>query len=149
MTNALANTIVLDGHLGPMEERLTASGSALKPGMLVYMTSAGEWNVHAVSGGTGVPWLLHEDRYQYDSSDSGGTTKAYTAANPAFAEAVQPGAKRYVLLKASENVAVGDYLISGGDGTFIKTTGTPARTFFQAEEASNTGSVQLIKARSL
>ena len=149
MTNALANTIVLDGFLGPMEEKLTASGSALKPGMLVFKTSADEWNVHAVSGGVGIPWLLHEDRYQYDSSDSGGVTLAYTAATPAFAEAVQPGAKRYVLLKASENVAVGDYLISGGDGTFIKTTGTPARTFCQADEASNTGTAQLIKARFL
>lgn len=149
MTTAAANTIKIKGPDGAVQERLIASGQTIKPGMLVKVTSAGEWTVHSTSGGSGARWIVLEDSYQGDSTTGGGTNQAYTAQTPCEAEAVLPGALRYVLLKASENVAIGDLLISGGDGSLIKTTGTPTQTFAVAEEASNVGTAQLIKARFL
>ncbi len=146
MTTAAANTIFLDSMRGNREELVAASGTSIKPGMLIRRTSANEANVHNVSGGDGPALLAVEDEYQ-DSASAGGVTETYAAGDPVFCEYVPPGAKRYVLLKASENVAIGDFLISDGAGLFIKTTGTPSRQFCQVEEASNVGSNNLIKAR--
>lgn len=148
MTTALANTILADNNVGIQLERPAASGTSLKPGMLVRNV-AGEFNVHNVSGGTGIAQLVLEDRHSGDATSGGGTTATYAVGSPVFVDVPPPGAQRYVLLKANENVAVGDFLISGGDGTFIKTTGTPARTFCQVEEASNVATNNLILARFL
>jgi hypothetical protein len=151
MTTAAANTIHLSGPLGHKEELVIASGQTILPGMLIKKTSANEATVHSTSGGFGLPLLVHEDEFQGSASQAptSGVATAYTAANPVFAHYCQPGSGKYVLLKASENVAIGDLLISGGDGTFIKTTGSPTQTFAVAEEASNVGTAQLIKARFL
>jgi len=142
MTVAAANAIKIAGPDGVQEEFLVASGASLKPGTLVRRTSATECNVHATSGGDGASLILLEDAYQ-----GLGTDDAAAQATRVYAEYVIPGALRYVRLKADENVAVGDLLISGGDGTLIKTTGSPVKVFAICEEASNIASVNLIKAR--
>jgi hypothetical protein len=142
MTIAAAQTIRLAGPDGVQEEFLVASGATLKPGMLVRRTSATECNVHNVSGGDGATLILHEDALQ-----GLGVDDSAAAATRVYAEYVIPGAKRYARLKASENVAVGDHLISGGDGTLIKTTGSPVKVFAICEEASNVASQQLIQVR--
>lgn len=142
MTIAAAQTIRLAGPDGVQEEFLVASGATLKPGMLVRRTSATECNVHATSGGDGATLILHEDALQ-----GLGVDDSAAAATRVYAEYVIPGAKRYARLKASENVAVGDHLISGGDGTLIKTTGSPVKVFAICEEASNVASQQLIQVR--
>lgn len=142
MTIAAAKTIRLAGPDGVQEEFLVASGATLKPGMIVKATSATQCNVHDVLGGDGATLILHEDAYQglgVDDSAAAGTR--------VYAEYVIPGAKRYARLKASENVAVGDQLISAGDGTLRKTTGSPVKVFAIAEEASNVASQELIKVR--
>lgn len=142
MATASANTIRLNGPNGQMEEFVAASGSAIKPGMLVRKTTATAGNVHASSGGNGAALLAYEDALQ-----GKGTDDVYAVGGVVRCEYVLPGAKRNVLLKANENVAIGDFLISGGDGTFIKTTGTPSRTFCIVEEASNVSTTNLIAAR--
>lgn len=142
MTIAVAQTIRLAGPDGVQEEFLVASGATLKPGMIVRRTSATECNVHNVSGGAGASLILHEDALQ-----GLGVDDSAAAATRVYAEWVIPGAKRYARLKASENVAIGDQLISGGDGTLIKTTGTPSKVFAVAEEASNVASQELIMVR--
>lgn len=142
MTIAAAQTIRLGGPDGAQEEFVVASGATLKPGMLVRRTSATQCNVHATSGGDGASLILHEDAYQglgVDDSAAAGTR--------VYAEYVLPGAKRHARLKANENVAAGDPLISGGDGTLIKTTGTPVKVFAIAEEASNVANQELIMVR--
>ena len=142
MTIAAAQTIRLAGPDGVQEEFLVASGATLKPGMLVRRTSATECNVHNVSGGDGATLILHEDALQ-----GLGVDNSAAEATRVYAEYVIPGAKRYARLKASENVSVGDHLISGGDGTLIKTTGSPVKVFAICEEASNVASQQLIQVR--
>jgi len=142
MTIAAAQTIRLAGPDGVQEEFLVASGATLKPGMLVRRTSATECNVHNVSGGDGATLILHEDALQ-----GLGVDNSAAEATRVYAEYVIPGAKRYARLKANENVSVGDHLISGGDGTLIKTTGSPVKVFAICEEASNVASQQLIQVR--
>lgn len=142
MTIAAARTIKLAGPDGVQEEFVVASGATLKPGMLVRRTSATECNVHNVSGGDGASLVLLEDGYQ-----GLGVDDSAAATTRVFAEYVIPGAKRYARLKASENVSVGDLLISGGDGTLIKTTGSPVKVFAVCEEASNVASQELIMVR--
>jgi hypothetical protein len=142
MTIAAANTIKLAGPDGVQEEFIVASGATLKPGMLVRRTSATQCNVHATSGGDGASLILLEDAYQ-----GLGVDDSAAAATRVYAEYVIPGAKRYARLKASENVAVGDLLISGGDGTLIKTTGSPVKVFAICEEASNVATQELIAVR--
>jgi len=142
MTIAAAQTIRLAGPDGVQEEFLVASGATLKPGMLVRRTSATECNVHNVSGGDGATLILHEDALQ-----GLGVDNSAAEATRVYAEYVIPGAKRYARLKASENVSVGDHLISGGDGTLIKTTGSPVKVFAICEEASNVATQQLIQVR--
>jgi hypothetical protein len=142
MTIAAAQTIRLAGPDGVQEEFLVASGATLKPGMLVRRTSATECNVHATSGGDGATLILHEDALQ-----GLGVDDSAAAATRVYAEYVIPGAKRYARLKANENVSVGDLLISGGDGTLIKTTGSPVKVFAICEEASNVATQQLIQVR--
>lgn len=142
MTIAAARTIRLAGPDGVQEEFKVASGATIKPGMIVRRTSATECNVHNVSGGAGASLIVHENALV-----GVGVDDSATAAGDVFAEYVIPGAKRYARLKASENVAVGDHLISGGDGTLIKTTGTPSKVFAIAEEASNVATQELIMVR--
>jgi hypothetical protein len=110
--------------------------------MLVRRTTATACNVHATSGGDGATLILHEDALQ-----GLGVNDSAAEGTRVYAEYVVPGAKRYARLKASENVAVGDNLISGGDGTFIKTTGSPVKVFAICEEASNVATQELIQVR--
>jgi hypothetical protein len=142
MTIAAANTIRLAGPDGVQEEFLVASGATLRPGMLVRRTSATECNVHNVSGGDGATLILHEDALQGLGSDD-----PAAAGTRVYAEYVIPGAKRYARLQANVNVSVGDLLISGGDGTLIKTTGSPVKVFAICEEASNVATQNLIAVR--
>lgn len=142
MTIALANTIRLAGPDGVQEEFVVASGATLKPGMIVRRTSATECNVHNVAAGAGASLILHEDAYQ-----GLGTDDSAAAGTRVYAEYVIPGAKRFARLKANENVSIGDPLVSGGDGTLIKTTATPQKVFAIAEEASNVATQELIAVR--
>ena len=140
MTIAAARTIRLAGPDGVQVEFVAAA--SLKPGTLVRRTSATQCNVHATSGGDGATLILHEDAYQGHGVDD-----ATASGGRVYAEYVLPGAKRYARLKAAANVVVGDLLISGGDGTLIKTTGSPVKVFAIAEEASNVATEELIMVR--
>lgn len=152
MTTALARTIHLNGPLGHKEELVIASGQTIYPGMLILKTSAGEASAHATAGGSGFSLLVHEDEYQGSAgaAPTNGVASAYTAGNPCFAHYCQSGSLKYVRLLASETVVVGTHLISDGTGRLKATTGTPAKVYAIAEEASAAvGTDNLIKARFL
>lgn len=156
MSNANINTIKLDSTNG-VEISGTAAAAGIKPGMLLRVSAISSdvktLAIHNEASGDGPCILALEDRYSGDSTTTGGVTVAWPDASLVEAEIPTPGSLRALLLKASENVAVGDRLVSGGDGTFIKViafntaTGKPWKVFAIAEEASNTGSAQLIRAR--
>lgn len=156
MATADVQTIKLDSVQGVEVTGVTAA-SGILPGMLVRPTGGTAvrptFAVHNVAGGNGVMFLVLENRYYGDATSGGGVTYAWANGSDIEVEIPPSGSLRAVLLKASENVAIGDLLVSGGDGTFIKATafssGNPFKYYAQVLEASNVGSNQLIRARVL
>lgn len=156
MATADVNTIKLDSVQG-VEVTGVAGAAGILPGMLVRPSGGTAvrptFVVHNVAGGNGVLFLVLENRYYGDATSGGGVTQAWTNGSDIEVEIPVSGSLRAFLLKASENVAIGDLLVSGGDGTFIKATafssGNPFKYYAQVLEASNVGTAQLIRARVL
>ncbi len=156
MATADVQTIKLDSVQG-VEVTGVAGAAGILPGMLVRPTGGTAvrptFVVHNVAGGNGPMYLVLENRYFGDATSGGGVTYAWTNGSDMEVEVPVPGSLRACLLRASENVAIGDLLVSGGDGTFIRATafsaGNPFRYYAQVLEASNVGTAQLIRARVL
>ena len=126
-----AHTIRVNGPNGAMREGICGSAATIKPGMLVYESADGTFNVHASAAGVGIPYLVHEDALQGNI-----TSTAYTAGDKIpHIEAVPRGARRLVLVVSGEAIAFGDKLVSNGDGKFKETTGNPVGVFAIAKEA--------------
>lgn len=107
------NTIKLKKYLDVIEE-YTASG-AITPGMLLEYDSAGKVKAHSSSGGTQVQLIALEDELQ-----GKGINDAYALADQVQVWVAQRGEQAYMILQDGENVAIGDYLVSNGDGTLKK-----------------------------
>lgn len=141
---ALANTIVVSGE-GVYQE-LLAGASAIKPGMLVMLNSSNKVVIHATSGGDTETLVVREDSLQGLTVDD-----AYTADTPCFVYTPQPGSIIQFRVAGSVSYDEGDLLISGGNGTLIKTTGSPAKVFGRVHEAvdysANGGAVSLCKVK--
>src|SRR5690554_1901297 len=123
---------------GGRHEEAIASG-VCKPGHLLKLDSAAKVLVHGSQGGFGERLFATEDALQgktVDDSFGIGDLVPYRVA--------APGEVLYAWIKAGETIVIGDQLISGGDGTLIKTTGTPTQIMAVALEAidlSDTGDV--------
>lgn len=106
-------TIKIKNHLHIVEEYV--SNGVITPGMLLALRSDGKVQAHGVAQGKHPRMFALEDELQGRSiSDN------YAATEPVQVMIAQPGEQVYGILKAGQNVAVGDYLVSGGDGTLIK-----------------------------
>lgn len=128
---ALANTILLSECEGNSSEAL-AGASGIYPGMLVMPTSAVPDTavVHATAGGDTETLIVVEDGLVGGTVDtvyaSGGLMKLYSG---------EPGDVVQMRLTYGVSYARGDVLISAGDGSLKKTTGSPAKVFGRIEEA--------------
>lgn len=125
---ALANTIVVSGE-GVYSELLAGAGS-IKPGMLVMPNSSNKAVVHATAGGDTETLVVREDSLQGLTVDD-----AYTADEPMHLYTPQPGSIIQFRLTGSVSYDEGDILISAGDGTLKKTTGTPYKVYGRISEA--------------
>lgn len=136
----MSNTIHLKGER--VFEQSRAAGATLTPGQLVMLNSSDAYVVHATSGGFASRTVVEEDALQ-------GKTIAGTYASGDLVAVSHnaPGGESYVFLKAGENVAKGDHLISGGDGTLIKTTGTPSQIMAIALEAKDLSASSAVNTR--
>lgn len=105
-------TISLKGN--PRYEEAEAVGT-LKPGMLGRITSSQTLAIHNVEGGSGETIIIAEDALAGKTIND-----ALTAGERAPYILPKTGDEFNALLKAGEDVSVGDELISAGDGTFIK-----------------------------
>lgn len=100
---------------GPMrEDEAVATAVAISPGMLVERTSAGLVQAHSTEGGDAAVIVALEDNFQGKTVDD-----AYAVSTLIFLGIPRKGTKMNMLLKAGENVAIGDNLVSAGDGTLI------------------------------
>jgi len=101
--------------IGQFRREEYAAAGTIKPGHLVEMTSSGTVQVHSTEGGYAERMVAIEDALQgNDLADS------YSAADLVSVNIVEPGAVCYMYIKAGEDIAIGDELISDGDGTLIE-----------------------------
>lgn len=129
----MANKIHLKGN-GRYEEAVVHA--AFYPGHLLTVNSDGEITKHATEGGYSERAFAVEDALQGNTVDTvsvAGNTHPYVLA--------LPGDEVNAFIKAGENVAVGDMLISGGDGTLIangsESSGTTVRQIIAIAMAAN------------
>jgi hypothetical protein len=107
------NTIKLKKYLDVIDEYIAAG--AITPGHLLQIDSAGKVVVHATAGGNQTPLIALEDELWGKTIDD-----AFASGDPVQVWTAQRGEVAYMLLKDGENVAIGDYLESAGDGTLQK-----------------------------
>lgn len=132
------------------EERL-AGEAGIYPGMLLEVNSAGAVIKHNSEAARAEKIFALEDALQ-------GSTVAtvFTAANPVPVIIPNSGSEVNALIKAGENIAIGDELMSAGDGTLIAvgsissgvTLYEVVAVALEAEDLSGSGDVNtLIRVR--
>lgn len=102
--------IVLKSSNNVAEEAFASA--ALNPGHLVALASTGKVAKHATEGGRGERLFAKESVLQGRGIDT-----AYAQDELVFLHVGQPGDEVYAYIKAGQNIAIGEQLISAGDGT--------------------------------
>jgi len=108
------NTITVKTNGYYMAEEAIAN-AAITPGHLLDLMSTGKVRVHPTPGGNADKIFAIEDDMQGNGIDD-----AYAADDRVFYRAYQRGDEVYALLANGEDVSIGDYLESAGDGTLQK-----------------------------
>jgi uncharacterized protein with PhoU and TrkA domain len=109
----MSNTIKLKNYVNNQFEAL--ANAAITPGNLVEVMSTGKIRKHATEAGNAVPMFAIEDALQGKA-----ITEAYAQNDVVRVWVPLRGDEVYALLKQSENVVIGDLLVSKGDGTLKK-----------------------------
>lgn len=106
------------------DEYLQADGEAneaITPGHLIeYDTSTELYKKHATDDGIGIMPLFARKAPYAGTEDADGTIPidvAYAQGDQCYAGIALRGARVNALIKANEDIAVGDKLVSAGDGT--------------------------------
>jgi len=107
-------TIKLKKYFDVVEE-FTATAVAITPGELLEVTSAGLVQAHSTSGGVVLPMFALEDELQGDGIDDD-----YAVSVPIQVWVAGRGEIVNAILKDGEDVSIGDFLESAGDGTLQK-----------------------------
>lgn len=115
MSATVYNTIHLKGDF-QHEEGIASA--AFTPGNLVALLSTGKYAKHATEGGYAELIFAAEDALQGKAKDD-----AYAANDIAMLAVEEPTNQVYAFIKAGQNVAIGDQLISAGDGTLKRAAG--------------------------
>jgi hypothetical protein len=106
---AANNTVLIKGD--PLNKEYVADG-AITPGHLIQLDADGKIVVHGTAGGRAAKAFAKEDDLQGNS-----ITDAYAAADPVQTLWCKPGDEINALIANGENIAIGDWLVSNGDGT--------------------------------
>lgn len=128
-------TIVLIGDLAEYhDERRAASGTAIKPGMIVETTAIDEVKEHATAGSFAEILVAKEDDFQGRTVDT-----VYSVGDPVMLHRAQKGDLLQLILNAGENADPSKFGTSNGDGTIKVATSTDQRVFKFAEILDLTG----------
>lgn len=104
-------------------DEMEAAG-AIMPGHLVKQSAGADTCVvHAQAGGPAQRLFAVEDALQGNTVDM-----AYASGDRVQLVRASRGDRINALIKAGENIAKGDFLASGGDGTLIEASGVPTGT---------------------
>lgn len=109
----MSNTIKLKNYLNVFEEY--AAAAAITPGHLIYLNSSGTVAVHADENGNVLPMFAIEDELQGKDIDD-----AYVAGDRVQCWIPSRGDQVNAILKDEETIVIGDFVVSGGDGTVKK-----------------------------
>lgn len=133
---AANNTIVLKGDQFRWHDEKRCDTTAIKPGMLIELKSNGKVQPHSTRGGRSMRYFAKEDDLRGGTIDGvdGIGTAYYVDGDLVLIHKAQPGDNINALLKAGENVAVGDWAVSFGDGTICKA----ASSFLAENTAAST-----------
>lgn len=143
----------VDIDIDPKDRIEGIAGGASVPGMLVKLGSNGKYVVHATEFGDGELLVVGVDSFRgRDLSET-----VYADTDRIFIHTPKRGDLFLALLKDGQNVVVGDYLVSKGDGTFRKTAAPAADAItpkvfavvMDALDASAAGANVLLVARAL
>lgn len=110
----MSNQIMLIGDF--RREEMLANTSGIYPGMLLEQTSASAptCKVHATQGETCERMFAVEDALQGNDA-----TTVYASGARVSINIVQPGAVVNAMIEGGENIAIGERLISSGNGKLI------------------------------
>lgn len=140
-------TIKIKNHSDVVEEY--SAGGTITPGHLLKLNSSGAVIAHNVAGGPALRMFAVENEFAGKGVDDN-----YSSGEKVQVWFPQPGDEVYALLKASQNVSIGDFLESAGDGTLQKYSAASAGVAEWASNivgvalvASNVGSVARIKVK--
>lgn len=140
---AIHNTIVISGD-GEYFEKLTGEANVL-PGMILETTTADAVVSHNTAGGFGSGMVAIEDGLTGNTVDT-------VYGNGALLKGIIPRPGSILQIRLTDGVSYdeGNLLISAGDGTLKKTTGSPTKVYGEIAEAvdySVAVSVRLGKVR--
>jgi hypothetical protein len=139
---ATNRTVLLKGD--PLIKELEAN-AAITPGDLIERMSTGKCRVHATAGGNAAKLIALENELEGEEIGD-----AYASTDRVRFAAGRSGDEFNMRLAASENVAIGDFLESAGDGTLRKMVTDSTGLYLTEQivgvalEASNVGSIARI-----
>lgn len=112
MASTVEKTIILKGR-GIRKERI--ANAAITPGHLVELMTTNKLRVHATAGGN------CQKAFAVENDLIGGTIDTAYATNAQVQyEVMERGSEVNAILKNGENVAIGDFLESAGNGELQK-----------------------------
>ncbi len=91
------------------------AAGTITPGHLVALNNENKVAVHAADAGRALPMFALEDELQ-----GRGIGTNYTAGEPVQVWVAGRGEEVYAILEANENVSIGDFLVSKGNGKLKK-----------------------------
>ena len=120
---------------GPYLQEEALAGGAITPGHLIKLNSAGAVVVHSTSGGACAAAFAAEDALQGEI-----VTHAYASAERVTYILPGKGSVVNAMINSGADIAIGDLLMSNGDGTLIERTGTNTVVGVATEACDLTGS---------
>jgi hypothetical protein len=140
----MPNTIKLKKYTDIIIEQ-DSTAVAVWPGMLLELTTtANQVQAHSTAGGNALPYVALENELEGEDIDT-----AYAAAGDKVQVWVATrGEEAYMILADGENVSIGDYLESAGNG-YLQKHVTDTESFESNEEGAISVYPQQIVAQAL
>jgi hypothetical protein len=101
--------------MGDGVRKEAAANGTIYPGYLIYKSSSTQFSAHGTAGGNAQKMFAVEDDLQGNEIDT-----AYASASRMLGCIFRAGDEVQALLAEGENVSIGDYLESSGDGYLRK-----------------------------
>ena len=114
----MANKSIIVKKYVNIHDELDAE-SAITPGMLIELTSSNTYQPHSTADGTAAKRFAKENSLQGSTIDD-----AYAADTPVQALGVVQGYLVLEDLADGEDIDIGDWLVSNGDGSLKKRSGS-------------------------